>query len=388
MVEAVIVHLRYGCGRTSRTSPHRARAGERPRRVDPQPRGLLRRLRAAALVRDRPDPRPRTGLAGHALRDRHVHRRPARPVGRSPADLGLALGVLAGPAPSDAVAWRLDLQAPRAGALRDYRVAVWLDDGYCPVDATVLDVLGSVVDAVATAGARVDRAARPCTLREPERLAQRLVQPQFSAMYPAAEYERLRTVAQTAEAAEDSPRVRHARNVTATVREHVGHREQRARIAARCARFFTEFDVLLCPITPTTAIPHDHDPGVDARRITVNGQQRPYGDQIPWGVAAGGSWACRPPSCPPDRGRAAGRVAGDRAAPGGPHRDRRGGPDRRGGGRVRPPAGVLTRLSRWRRGTAGPPRRRARTIRRRPPAPRRRRHRGSRRTSRAPCRRS
>jgi len=45
--------------------------------------------------------------------------------------------------------------------------------------------------------------------------------------------------------------------------------------------------VLLCPITPTTAIPPDHQPDVDARRITVNGVRRPYGDQIPWASLAG-----------------------------------------------------------------------------------------------------
>ena len=45
--------------------------------------------------------------------------------------------------------------------------------------------------------------------------------------------------------------------------------------------------MLLCPITPTTAIPHDHQPDVDARRIIVNGISRPYGDQIPWASLPG-----------------------------------------------------------------------------------------------------
>ena len=45
--------------------------------------------------------------------------------------------------------------------------------------------------------------------------------------------------------------------------------------------------MLLCPITPTTAIPHDHQPDVDARRIIVNGRPRPYGDQIPWASLSG-----------------------------------------------------------------------------------------------------
>ncbi len=105
--------------------------------------------------------------------------------------------------------------------------------------------------------------------------------------YPQPEYERLQNVAATAGPADDSPPVRHARNVTARARELGAAREARAQLSARCAEFFIDHDVLLCPITPTTAIPHDHQPDVDARRIIVNGRPRPYGDQIPWASLAG-----------------------------------------------------------------------------------------------------
>ena len=209
------------------------------------------------------------------------------PLARSATDLGLTLDALAGPDAAQAVAWRLDLPAPRADTLRGYRVAAWLDDDYCPIDAEVLRVLGAVVDAVAAAGATVDATARPCPLRTAERLAQQLIQAEFAGAYPEPEYERLQTVAATAGPADDSAPVRHARNVTARARDLGAAREAKARLSARCAAFFTDHDVLLCPITPTTAIPHDHQPDVDARRITVNGQPRPYGDQIPWASLAG-----------------------------------------------------------------------------------------------------
>ena len=179
--------------------------------------------------------------------------------------------------------------APRAsasGALHGYRCAIWLDDEYCPVDAEVLGVLSNVVDSLEHAGVRVAE-ARPCSLREAERLAQRLIQAVFSGAYPAEEYERLRVVAETAAVDDDSPPVRHARNVTVRSRDLSMALEARAQLAARCATFFTEYDVLLCPITPTTAIPHDHQPDVDARRIIVNGISRPYGDQIPWASLPG-----------------------------------------------------------------------------------------------------
>jgi amidase len=208
------------------------------------------------------------------------------PLARGAADLGLALDVLAGPDAAHSAAWRLDLPAPRASALEGYRFAIWLDDEYCPVDADVRRVLGSLVETVGQAGARVAE-ARPCSLREAERLAQRLIQVVFSGAYPAEEYGRLRLVAETAEVNDDSPAVRHARNVTSTCRDLSNALEARAQLAARCASFFTDFDVVLCPITPTTAIPHDHQPDVDARRIIVNGMSRPYGDQIPWASLPG-----------------------------------------------------------------------------------------------------
>jgi amidase len=208
------------------------------------------------------------------------------PLTRDAADLGLALDVLAGPDAAHSAAWRLHLPPPRAGALHGYRCAIWLDDEYCPVDAEVLRVLKSVVDVLQQTGAHVAE-ARPCSLREAERLAQRLIQAVFSGAYPGEEYERLRILAETAEVEDDSPPVRHARNVTLRSRDLSIALEARAQLTTRCATFFTEYDVLLCPITPTTAIPHDHRPDVDARRIIVNGISRPYGDQIPWASLPG-----------------------------------------------------------------------------------------------------
>ncbi|WP_281186288.1 amidase family protein [Nocardia crassostreae] len=51
-------------------------------------------------------------------------------------------------------------------------------------------------------------------------------------------------------------------------------------------RLFTEFDAVLCPISPTPAFPHDHDPDLLARRIDIDGVEFPYLDQLVWaGVA-------------------------------------------------------------------------------------------------------
>jgi len=50
--------------------------------------------------------------------------------------------------------------------------------------------------------------------------------------------------------------------------------------------FFRDYDLLLCPITPTAAFPHDTS-GTDitgqfSRRLTVNGAPIPYLDNLAW----------------------------------------------------------------------------------------------------------
>ena len=93
-------------------------------------------------------------------------------------------------------------------------------------------------------------------------MAQRMSQAVFSGAYPVEEYERLGVLAETANVADDSPPVRHARNVTTRSRDHNIALEARAQFAARCSSFFANFDVTPSPITPTTAIRHDHQPDV------------------------------------------------------------------------------------------------------------------------------
>jgi amidase len=44
---------------------------------------------------------------------------------------------------------------------------------------------------------------------------------------------------------------------------------------------FREWDVVICPILPTPAFPHD-DKEIDQRTVDVDGRQIPYGHQALW----------------------------------------------------------------------------------------------------------
>ncbi len=207
----------------------------------------------------------------------------AGPMARAAGDLSLALDIVAGPSPEQAIAWRLRLPPPRHGGLRGYRVATWLDDPACPVDAEVAAVCRAAVDALRRAGVAVAEAARPVfELAEAWKLYLQLMYGATSGGPTDPQFAKLAAVAAAAPTGSDDAAVRFARGITQRHRDWLPAHEARLRMRAAWAAFFREFDVLLCPITPTAAIPHDHSEPVNRRTILVNGRARPYWDQLAW----------------------------------------------------------------------------------------------------------
>ena len=204
------------------------------------------------------------------------------PMGRGAADLGLGLEVLAGPASTAARAWQLRLPEPRGRRLADYRVAVSLDDPYGSVDDTVLEVLTSAVAALTAAGARTEEIALPISLNDSDVLFQQLLAGVASTFQPEPAIEFFQAVAHDADPDDRSPLTQWARGVTQPVREWQLARERREHLALRWADFFTEWDVLLCPISPLPAIAHDDNPEPALRTMIVNGEPRPYLSQMVW----------------------------------------------------------------------------------------------------------
>jgi amidase len=205
------------------------------------------------------------------------------PLARSAADLALLLDVLAGPDEAVGIAWRLALPPPRRQALRDYRVAVWLDDPYCPVDVEVQARGHAAVAALRQAGVRVDEAARPVAdLGAAYRCYEKLLWPIMSGGMEPGEIDELAAFGAATAPDETNAFDRFARAVTMRHRDWILADEERQQLRAGWADFFRRFDVLLCPITPVPAIPHDHEGTPLARTIRVNGAERPYVDQIVW----------------------------------------------------------------------------------------------------------
>ncbi len=204
------------------------------------------------------------------------------PMARSAADLELLLGLQAGPRDDVARAWRLDLPAARRGKLAEYRVAAWIDDDAFPVDPAVRRVLADTVKALRSAGASVDEGARPALrLEDVFDTYFRLLCPVLVSGFPPEMFDAMTALAASAPDARDGLALM-ARYGTQRHRQWLSANEARERIRAAFADFFTRYDVLLTPITPVTAIAHDHSEPMPSRSIDLGGAQRPYLDLLGW----------------------------------------------------------------------------------------------------------
>ena len=206
----------------------------------------------------------------------------AGPMARSAKDLEIALDVLAGPDDQSSVGWRLDLPPSRHKRLADFRVAVWIDDPAVPIDDAVRARFEATISALRGAGVKVGEKARPdLALDDMNRIYNQLLMPIILAGLPDAAINGIADVAAGYAKEDLSHAAESARAPVIRHRDWLAKDEMRHKLRAVFRSFFSDYDVLLCPVTPVPAIPHDHTPFA-SRTIRVNDQDRPYTDLLGW----------------------------------------------------------------------------------------------------------
>lgn len=181
------------------------------------------------------------------------------------------------------------LDAPRATALSDFRVAVWFDDPGCPIDSEVNAAVLKAIDALQDSGAKVDiqPAALPVTITESHSVFEPLVYGQLSG-------DRSGITPRSAGAMTvrilQNPRGDAQHALRGTFQSHYSWMQadaKRQEIREQWHRFFGQYDVVLMPVTPTPAPPH-HNKLIDrfGRRLEVDGRPRSYWDQVKWSAIA------------------------------------------------------------------------------------------------------
>jgi amidase len=191
------------------------------------------------------------------------------PIARSAGDLELLLNILLrkdGPLVAQL--------APPPEDVRTLRVAAWLDDPFCPVDAEVVEVMSAAADALERSGVAVDRSARPdFDVSDASSLGLWLV---FAALAQSMPPE-----------------------MSADTTHHAWLDAQVAREAIRekWAEFFTRFDAILMPVTMVPPFEHSQSGDLASRTLPCNGATRPYLDLVSWTVLVG--MAYLPVTVPP-----------------------------------------------------------------------------------------
>ncbi len=212
------------------------------------------------------------------------------PLARSAADLRTALKTVAGPDDIMARGFKLDLPELNGRSLADLRVAVWQDDEMCPVSSAVRERVAKVADACRSAGATVDDQARPDFGSEhSHHTYQDLLQATMASRMPDADYDSLKAYVESLDPNDNSQGARTLRAQVSSFKTWNRNNELRQHLRWSWHNFFQDFDVMITPIMPTSAWPHDHREFAE-RTIRIDNEDRPYFDQVFWAGLTGVSY--------------------------------------------------------------------------------------------------
>jgi len=204
------------------------------------------------------------------------------PLARSANDLRAAFELLAGPDDAKAIAYRLALSPPRHKLLAEFKVLVLEEHPLLPTSSDVRMAIRRFAKELQEAGCIVEGSSP--LLPDLAAVAETftwLLMSFLGANFPDAAYNVRREKAAQICVAERGPETLNLRALVASHRDWVRAHRIRTFLSHQWRRLFQEWDVLICPVLPTTAFPHD-DTEMDRRRIQIDGRPFPYGLQGLW----------------------------------------------------------------------------------------------------------
>jgi len=209
------------------------------------------------------------------------------PLARSARDLELELSVIAGPAGAEERAYSLALRRSRKEDLKDFRVAIVLDDAFARVDRRVQEQLARLMEFLVKEGASVTEGGRPAfETEEYYRLFMVLLRAAGAAALTDEEFAREAALGQGASVTTPEMARLNAYGATLSHRDWLRLDEKRQRYQQTWRQFFERFDLLLCPVLSTPAFAHSTVPP-QQRTLTVNGREEPFENQLFWAGFAG-----------------------------------------------------------------------------------------------------
>jgi amidase len=212
------------------------------------------------------------------------------PMARGAADLSLLLDAIAGPDPLEAgKGYKLALPPPRHNELKNFRILLIDTDPVMPTDNAVRGTLDRLATNLTRSGVNVDRNSPLLPdFAASTRLYMRMLMSFLSASFLPEVYADAKAAAEALSPNDNSLAAERLRGIALSHRDWLMADGGRSRLRAQWRDLFKTYDVVICPIMPTPAYPHDHsgDGDQETRRIKIDGKDYVYPDQLAWpGIA-------------------------------------------------------------------------------------------------------
>ena len=204
------------------------------------------------------------------------------PIARSADDLAVVIDLIGQPDPAE-TALSVRLPMPRVNAIKGLRVAVWASEPGQPTDAESVAKIEELAGFLRRAGAKVSLTARPALDPvEAFHIYLRALNAALMGRMSEDALARMREAAARLPAEDMHADAVMVRTVDMTHRDWLRLNERRFQVRRAWSAFFQDWDVLLCPVIATPALPHMQQGETWERRMTVNGEDMPYNDMLFW----------------------------------------------------------------------------------------------------------
>jgi amidase len=204
------------------------------------------------------------------------------PFARSATDLSLVLDAITGSDPLLDVG-SVTLPPPRAERLSELRIAVWSSEPGQETDTETTAHIDALAGFLEREGAQVSRIARPeFDATEAFHLYVRLLSAALSGRASEEVLAHMRDAKARRPADDMSADAISVRSVDMPHREWLHLNERRFHLRRVWGSFFRDWDVLLCPVIATAALPHMQQGETWERSVTVNGRTIPYSEMLFW----------------------------------------------------------------------------------------------------------
>jgi amidase len=212
----------------------------------------------------------------------------AGPMARTAHDLAIGLDVLAGPDDrAEGAGYQLALPPARHTTLRDFRVLLLDTHPFYPTEASTQKALDHLAQCLSKAGIKVARTTPHLPdLAEIARNYACLLSAWFAVNTPMIEYQNAKIAAEKLSNNDTSLDAAFMRGGVMSHRDWLLTTQTRDQLRQQWRKLYQEFDVVLCPVMPTSALPHEHAGNMELRQIDIDGQSVSYGHQYIWASIA------------------------------------------------------------------------------------------------------